>query len=380
MSGSNFTMIRPLDIINALFTSSTITEADYGAYNAGTTYALGERVILVNPSSTVTITVAAPGVVTWTAHGQPVGAKIVLSTTGALPPGLTAGTIYHIVAVAADTFKLSETAGGQPIITTGTQSGTHTATTELHKIYESLQAGNIGHYPTLAASSTWWLDVGATNRWKMFDTAYNSQSEKADTIVVVLTPGEVVNSVALLNLEAASVTVAQTVSGFTRTITLNSHPVLNWYDWYYEELIRESEAVFTNVPPYATGVLTITIDNTGGTAKIGVLIIGKARELGSTQWEPTRTINDYSVTDEDAFGNVTLVQRSYSKRLNVEFRVADGAESEVTRLLQEFRATPMVFVGSEDYSMTIIYGFLGAWEVPISITGKNANLTIKGLI
>jgi len=48
--------------------------------------------------------------------------------------------------------------------------------------------------------------------------------------------------------------------------------------------------------------------------------------------------------------------------------------------LEEYRATPIVFVGSEDYSMTIIYGFLGSWAVPISNTGRNAFVEIKGLI
>lgn len=78
-------------------------------------------------NSTVTITIATPGVVTWTAHGLSNGDSIVLSTTGALPTGLTAGTTYYLVNKAADTFQLAATVGGTAINTSGTQSGVHTA-------------------------------------------------------------------------------------------------------------------------------------------------------------------------------------------------------------------------------------------------------------
>lgn len=81
-------------------------------------------------SSTATITIAAPGVVTWTAHGLDVGDKVKFSTTGALPTGLTAGTEYFVkTAPSADTFTLSMTNGGAAITTTGSQSGVHTVTT-----------------------------------------------------------------------------------------------------------------------------------------------------------------------------------------------------------------------------------------------------------
>lgn len=81
-------------------------------------------------SAAATMTIAAPGVVTSTAHGLEVGDKVKFSTTGALPTGITAGTTYYVKTVpSADTFTLSATADGSAITTTGTQSGTHTVTT-----------------------------------------------------------------------------------------------------------------------------------------------------------------------------------------------------------------------------------------------------------
>lgn len=80
-------------------------------------------------TSTVTITIASPGVITWVAHGLIAGTPIVFTTTGALPTGLTAGTTYFIVSPATDTFSVSATSGGAAINTSGSQSGVQTATT-----------------------------------------------------------------------------------------------------------------------------------------------------------------------------------------------------------------------------------------------------------
>jgi hypothetical protein len=227
--------------------------------------------------------------------------------------------------------------------------------------------------------ATNWEDIGGTEKWAMFDETYQTQSSDSSSIVVTLTPGEIINSVAFLNVEAASIQVQQSVSGYDQTISLVSHEVLSWYDFWFELPLREGDAAFTDIPPVPSGVLTVTISNPGDTAACGVCALGRSKTLGATQWEPTRTINDYSSTTENDDGVISLTRKAFSKRLNIDFRVPPGLESDVTRTLEQYRATPLVFIGSEDYSMTMIYGFLGAWSVPISITGRNASLEIKGL-
>jgi len=86
-------------------------------------------------TSTATISIASPGVVTKTSHGLEVGNKISFTTTGALPTGLVAGTNYFIISsgFGANSFKLSDTFGGTAINTSGTQSGIHTYTAYVSK-------------------------------------------------------------------------------------------------------------------------------------------------------------------------------------------------------------------------------------------------------
>jgi hypothetical protein len=78
---------------------------------------------------TGTLSIANPCVVTWgtaRGHGLLVGDVVYFRTTGALPTGVTAGQKYYVVSRTFNTFTFSDTLGGTPIATTGTQSGVHT--------------------------------------------------------------------------------------------------------------------------------------------------------------------------------------------------------------------------------------------------------------
>ena len=88
-------------------------------------------------TSTVTITIASPAVVSWTAHGLSVGTAVIFSTTGALPTGITAGTTYYIISAGFGTnaFEISTAPAGSAVNTTGSQSGTQTATAPLAGVY-----------------------------------------------------------------------------------------------------------------------------------------------------------------------------------------------------------------------------------------------------
>lgn len=78
-------------------------------------------------NATVTMTIASPCVVTWTGNSLANGNVVILTTTGALPTGLSANTRYYVVGLSGNTFNLAAAPGGTAINTSGSQSGTHTA-------------------------------------------------------------------------------------------------------------------------------------------------------------------------------------------------------------------------------------------------------------
>jgi microcystin-dependent protein len=136
-----------------------------GAAYSRTTYATLFGV-LVPTLGVVTITVASPGVFTLAAHGLVIGDRVYLTTTGALPTGLSANTIYYVVSTpTTDTFTLSATEGGSAINTSGTQSGTHSVHWCPHGLGDGSTTFNVPFAPgktlVAAAGSSGHADVRA---------------------------------------------------------------------------------------------------------------------------------------------------------------------------------------------------------------------------
>lgn len=113
---------------------ATKTYADNLSYTGapdGSTTVKGVSRLSSSPDTTLgtaTITIATPGVVTLNSHGLTVNDSIKFTTTGTLPTGITAGTMYYVISsgLTTNTFQISGSLGGSAINTSGSQSGTHT--------------------------------------------------------------------------------------------------------------------------------------------------------------------------------------------------------------------------------------------------------------
>lgn len=149
--GHNATLAQPTNLVSGqkgvITVRQDLTGSRTMAFAWPYIFNLGIAIVLSTPAlsldqlyysvnkystATVTITIATPGVVTWTAHGLATGDRIRLSTSGTLPTGLVASTTYWVTVIDANSFSLSTSfanaQAGTLIATSGTQSGTHTAT------------------------------------------------------------------------------------------------------------------------------------------------------------------------------------------------------------------------------------------------------------
>ena len=298
-------VIPPLSITDSNLTSSTVPETDYSAWSSGTTYTIGQRVIL----------------------------------------------------------------------------------TSTHKIYESLQNGNLNKDPATDTSDPpFWIEVSATNRWKMFDTSNSTQTTNTNSIVVVITPGKVINSVSLLNIEGTSVRIKMTdpTEGVVYDVTTslnNNGNINNWYNYFFNPIQRRTSHIATDLPAYGTAAIEITITNTGLTAKCGVCIIGSVQYIGEgINLGASVGITDYSRKEKDTFGNYVLIQRSYSKRAKFSMAVLNEQIDALQDLLVSLRTTPCVWIGDDNYACTYIYGYYKDFNIVIAYhLVSDCNIEIEGL-
>lgn len=377
-------------VYSHLLSSSFSATGEDGAtaYSNSTVYYVGQRVEVLEASlgwykiyralqgstSTVTMTIASPCVVTWTAHGLAANTPISFATDGALPTGLTAGTVYYVLAPAANSFNVSATPGGAAINTSGTQSGTHTAT-----------AGNYNNSPP--ASPTYWLDVGYSQRARMFDQSVQSQSYDSVPVEVTVELASWADSVVLLNLAASSVQVVMTdsIEGvvYDQTYSLiDPLDITDWYAYFFTPISRKADLAVTDLPPYAQAEIAITITEgaAGMLTYCGACLLGRSEDFGQTLLGVTGGIQDFSVKTVDDFGNYTITERAYRKRVTADVLVENTDIDRLQHFLAVNRATPLVFLPSEDYTSLIVYGFYKDFSNVIAYpTVSECSIEIEGL-
>lgn len=376
----------PFGIADIHLTSSNVTEADYAAYASGTTYADGDRVTIISPSATVTMTIASPCVVTWTAHGLPDKTPVRFTTTGALPTGITAGQIYFTRdgTDSANALKLSLTPGGAAINTSGSQSGTHTGFATRHDVYKSLVGSNIGNAP--AISPNHWIRVDSTNRWRMHDNSMGSQTANSNSIANVYEAKQIIDAVALMNISAASIqlTVTDAIEGVVYDQTFSGIAPISassFYAWGFEPIVRITDMIISGLPPYLNADIALTMTDTGGTVLCGNCVLGKIREFGGTQYGMGMRIDDYSIKSKSTFGIYTAQEGAYSRRLDAMVYVDSGAVDAVFGLLATYRAIPAVYVGSSLYGSSIVFGFVNSFNPVVQYpTQSLMKIEIEGLI
>ncbi|WAE51162.1 carbohydrate-binding protein [Stutzerimonas frequens] len=253
-----------------------------------------------------------------------------------------------------------------------------------HRNYEALVAHTGANPETDTSDPPKWLDLGATNRWRMFDDMVGSLTEQTGSIVVELQPGAVINSVALFNLlgRSATVTLTDPVDGivYQRTVSLVDAGVSDWYEWYFAPIGRQTDFVLLDLPAYGTATLSVSIDNASDTAACGHLVMGRQADIGVALYGSGVGITDYSRKEADAFGNSMVVERSFSKRAEFDVMVETAQISRVQRLLAGIRAQPVVWIGAEGYESTVLFGYYRDFSISISgPIASDATITVEGL-
>lgn len=264
--------------------------------------------------------------------------------------------------------------------------------TNTHKIYENIIAGINTTSPELAP--TRWLEIGATNKWALFDSTVGTSTMATGSMVYILKPGRI-NSIALLELDAELVEISlvddvtgELVYSASMDLTTNS-TVGDWYSYFYEPIYTQDTVVATNLvdttllnlPAYTGGILTVRVSRPNAECSCGVVVVGLSADIGSTQTQPTIGIIDYSRKETDIFGNPTIIKRRYSKRMSTKLMMKSTEVDQVARVLAQYRSTPVVWVGADNtYTSLIIYGFYKDFDISIdNVLYSSCTLQVEGL-
>lgn len=235
----------------------------------------------------------------------------------------------------------------------------------------AISIGGVGATATiLDVGSGWWrlsytMSVNSLTNWllpAMFIGGYGSTA----------TPTTISLWGAMAEIGSVATTYQSTTAAYSQTIAsqtfvtgteqynstysmVSDRAVTSWYDYFFEPLVRLTDYVEQDIPLLSNTYLMVTLTDSIS-ASCGAIVIGQSRILGGTQYGAEVGIQDYSVITTDDFGNRTLLERAYNRRGKFKIWVENLQMDDIQNLLAQYRATPALYLGSDEYASTMIYG------------------------
>lgn len=254
--------------------------------------------------------------------------------------------------------------------------GDFAISTTTHRVYRSLTADNLDNDPDAEQAALAdplvtdpdpinWQVIGATDRWKLFDSKPSQKATEADNITVVLTPAQFVQGFAAFGVSANTITVTMEVDSvevYNRTVQMQDESgVTNWFEYWTTPISDLSEVVLLDLPQFANAVITVSIDRLGGNVSVGQVILGQVWDFGTTLFDGTQISGlDFSVVQNDEFGNLTTVQREATRLATFDVHVNAFELLSFDARMRSLRGgVPAVFVGEEDARLAaLLYGIV----------------------
>lgn len=264
----------------------------------------------------------------------------------------------------------------------------------VHRLYESIKDSNTGKIPSdlvnqvnAAGVGTWWLDIGPTNKYAMFDGAISTQTAMASPAVITLRPGAI-NSFAIFGVDADSyqVEMLDAPGGavvYSEPLTpLEGSQPSDYYEYFFERFKPLTQLVRTDIEPYSTSVFKLTLNKAEGPVKLGLLAVGDARPLGIPQRDASVEPQDFSVVTQDPYGNTKTRKRANATGMAITAKMDREDAGSVLDSVKEVLGVPVVVIGSEAqfYEWMTVFGLVSARMSPADFPNVTINVTVRGLI
>jgi hypothetical protein len=347
-------VIPPLTITDAMLTYSPAWEAGPAAYNSGTTYALNNYVSVAGAAGLVTVYKSL--------QSGNIGHAPASSPTW----WVSLGNVYQDYSGAA-TYTL----------------GDFVQDASAHIVYESLQAGNIGHPLSAAIESgavptatDWWVKAGPTNRWAMFDLLRNTRTVIPASMLITLTPGVRVDSLALLGMVANSVNVSITSAAvvvYNHTFNLDTRDVFDWFGYFFNAFTTQESLALFDLPPYANAIISVTFTATSGNVECGACVIGSSVDIGEVEYNAESDVLNFSTVIRDFAGNTSVMVQRRNVPKTISQIVLDKSRVNAVRNLRDALAgLPAVWAGLDDsgdgyFEALLIIGFYKKFTINLAM-------------
>jgi hypothetical protein len=263
-----------------------------------------------------------------------------------------------------------------------------------NRVYESLFAGtNLNNDPDTDTSSgtvigTYWSYVEATNSRIMFDYTRSGddyQTTRGGSIAVTIEPDQgITDYIALfgLNGDEVLVTVNDPVDGiiYDETFELrDDSAVYDGFTYCFEPIVKHTELIVDDLPPYGGTEIDIVIDAGVNTAKCGKCVVGFGKFIGDVVYGTKVGIVSYSSV-ERTFGRAEIQSGDYNRFVDYQVGINTQYNREIQKLLAGYRDKPIVFIGAkDDFLETTLYGVYTDFSLTLSPALSSLSMRVEEL-
>ncbi len=383
--------MRVIEPISTRLYTSNVPDDDIAAYDPDTTYAAGDRVLVVHDTPTTKqqsdVYVARrsenrgnyppdyiEGIPSTRLQAEE-GSSVAGFQRGEIVGGSGGSGIVSVVSGAAGGHLIVHDVSGsfsEADVVTGAKSGATMKVKESHSM----------------ELSAYWQCEGASNRWKMFDSHVNTLTEHEGTIDVTIDAGRC-DHLVIMGIHAVDVDIEMRNKStdeviFSRHWDMRLDASRCWSDYFFGPFLWQ-RAITVPIPNYYNSAVRIVIHaNPDETARCGHVVVGRARPLGESQWGASVGITDYSRAYTKDDGTTALRQGRWAKELSVDLHIRTAEVDAMQRSFADYRAKPCLWDANNattNHESLMVYGYYSDFSIvlpgPVMST---CSLTIQGLI
>ena len=397
-------IIKPVTVTNSILTSSNVTEDDYAEWDVATTYADGDNVIVIGTTHKVYESLVGSNLGNdpttddgtnwleisatnrWKAFDRKISDPVTnlesieyqLNDTGSSVTsvalfglkGVTANVTVTDADLVDTTYAVTVATGTRYDGSTGDvfvfDASSRPAVTFRRGntyIFDQSDASNAGHQIAIRETDgTAWTSGVTTTGTAGTDgvTTFVVPNDAPDGLQYYCT----IHGINMGN----DITVEGAGEVYKTDISLtDNRNIVDWFTYFFEEQVQKEQAQWLDIPPYLGSSVQVTVtEATGQTAELGQLVLGFLSNIGATTYGTSISIEDFSRKETDAFGNFIVVERAFAQLADFDVQFETQNARKIQRTLAEYRATPIVYIGSEDTSYgTTIYGFYRRFDLTL---------------
>ena len=239
---------------------------------------------------------------------------------------------------------------------------------------------------TPSYDDTAWFDYGYVNSLRMFDGAISTPTTATGSINLTL-DNDNITAIGFFGVTAQEIQVVLTVGTvevYNETIELRSTEVGDWYEYFFNPINQVRDTVFENIPAYSSGDFAITISgaSVSDAVEAGLMVPGYSYDVGNTKRGVKPGFVNYSTTEVDAFGRISITPRGSAKTLDCECFLDSRAQaSAVIDLYNRTKDLNCLWIGSRDAdTWSLIYGICKRFDATIEDNNGKYSLQILGVV